>query len=231
MTKYSTFEDISFILKRKPGQKSVRMHINPRGQLEVSCNTLKSDSEIRDFISSNKDWIKKHSVLLKPYSYETGELIPFWGNDYTLKVMEGKKAVHQENNLIIVSQKDIHDKEKIRKALFEFYKKQLEHFISNRIPFWSSLLEVDVPVFSVNNSKSRWGVCYCRRKEIKISAMTACLDEKLIDMTVLHELCHLKHPNHSEAFWTEMGKFMPDLKNRELMLKHVDRTHAIHSLF
>ncbi|HBT87438.1 MAG TPA: hypothetical protein DEB50_02890 [Desulfobacter sp.] len=32
----------------------------------------------------------------------------------------------------------------------------------------------------------------------------------LIDYIVVHELCHIKHKDHSKDFYRELAKYMPD---------------------
>jgi len=36
---------------------------------------------------------------------------------------------------------------------------------------------------------------------------------------VVHELCHIYHKNHTDAFWNEVDKVMPDYRERKLWLK------------
>jgi hypothetical protein len=40
------------------------------------------------------------------------------------------------------------------------------------------------------------------------------------DYIVVHELCHLHHANHTDAFWNEVDKVLPDYKKRYECLKH-----------
>ena len=41
----------------------------------------------------------------------------------------------------------------------------------------------------------------------------------IIDYVVLHEICHLKHMNHSKSFWAMVEKYMPDYKEARKELK------------
>jgi predicted metal-dependent hydrolase len=44
----------------------------------------------------------------------------------------------------------------------------------------------------------------------------------IIDYIVVHELVHLKHPDHSKAFWNELNKVMTDYMERKDWLKNHD---------
>ena len=43
--------------------------------------------------------------------------------------------------------------------------------------------------------------------------------EAVQDYVVVHELCHRKEMNHSERFWREVAKVMPDYKIHKKWLK------------
>lgn len=38
---------------------------------------------------------------------------------------------------------------------------------------------------------------------------------RIIDYIVVHELCHFHHRNHSDAFWNEVDKVLPDWRERK----------------
>ena len=41
----------------------------------------------------------------------------------------------------------------------------------------------------------------------------------IIDYIVVHELCHFRHLDHTEAFWNEVDKVMPDYAERKEWLR------------
>ena len=41
----------------------------------------------------------------------------------------------------------------------------------------------------------------------------------VLDHIVVHELAHLRYPRHSEAFWNEVDKVLPDYKERMQWLR------------
>ena len=41
----------------------------------------------------------------------------------------------------------------------------------------------------------------------------------IIDYIVVHELCHLHCRDHTDAFWNEVDKVMPDFRERKAWLR------------
>jgi predicted metal-dependent hydrolase len=41
----------------------------------------------------------------------------------------------------------------------------------------------------------------------------------IIDYIVVHELCHFHHRSHTDAFWNEVDKVMPDYRERKNWLR------------
>lgn len=42
---------------------------------------------------------------------------------------------------------------------------------------------------------------------------------KVIDYVVVHELCHLRHRDHTDQFWNEVDKVLPDYRERKEWLR------------
>lgn len=66
----------------------------------------------------------------------------------------------------------------------------------------------------VGRQRTRWGSCTAARR-ISLNCALLFLPGHLVDCVLLHELCHLRHLNHSPRFWSLMSRFLPDYRQRE----------------
>lgn len=63
----------------------------------------------------------------------------------------------------------------------------------------------------IRNQKTRWGSC-SSRGNISLNMNLVRLPQHLMDYVILHELVHTRIKSHSKEFWTELGKFVNDVK-------------------
>lgn len=70
----------------------------------------------------------------------------------------------------------------------------------------------------IRNQKSRWGSC-SNKGTLSFNYKIAFLPQELSDYIVVHELCHLKQPNHSPAFWELIEHSLPDYRAHRQNLK------------
>ncbi len=54
--------------------------------------------------------------------------------------------------------------------------------------------------------KTKWGSC-SGQNNISLNVNIAFLPVHLQDYILLHELCHIRHKNHSKVFWTQLGDY------------------------
>ena len=66
---------------------------------------------------------------------------------------------------------------------------------------------------------SRWGVCNVKDRSICFSAYLLLLPDWCAEHVVVHELCHRKQMNHSQMFWAEVERILPDYRDSRLWLK------------
>jgi predicted metal-dependent hydrolase len=47
--------------------------------------------------------------------------------------------------------------------------------------------------------------------------------QALVDYVVAYEVVHLRHPDHSAAFWSDLGRLLPDYEARRERLRMMGR--------
>jgi predicted metal-dependent hydrolase len=68
----------------------------------------------------------------------------------------------------------------------------------------------------------RWGSC-TSRGHISLNAQLLLFPPGLVEYVMIHELCHLRHMNHSPAFHGEVARFLPDWEVRRHALQERGR--------
>lgn len=78
---------------------------------------------------------------------------------------------------------------------------------------------VQRPQLRLREMTSRWGSCAWKSGVITLNTRLFYAPRPCLDYVVLHELCHLVHPDHGPGFHSLMGALMPDYKHRKRLLE------------
>jgi predicted metal-dependent hydrolase len=103
-------------------------------------------------------------------------------------------------------------------AFEDFYTAKGLSRISSRVAYFADKVGVKAGKVVIKDMGYRWASCL---KNADLHFHWKCLmaPVTIIDYIVVHELCHLHYRDHSEAFWNEVDKVLPDYRLRKQWLK------------
>ena len=90
--------------------------------------------------------------------------------------------------------------------------------VTERVQYYAPLIGVTYNQIVIRAQHTRWGSC-SNKGNLNFNCLLALVPPEVLDYVVVHELCHRKELNHSERFWNEVTKILPDYKVRKKWLK------------
>lgn len=146
--------------------------------------------------------------------------VPLYVSDNEIERMVILKSKWIDEHMLKV-QSTIDERSKLEKITFEQIKEladQAVEYIPKRVKYYAEKENFIYNKITIKNLVSRWGSC-STKGNLNFNCLLMLTPDYVIDYIVVHELCHLREMNHSEKFWAEVEKIMPDYQRAELWLK------------
>jgi len=217
---------MNIVIKKTKRKKTISIQIK-NGLIDVRAPQHIAQVEIDSFIQKKMSWIKKKVdtqnkiIAPKRKKFLNNEYFLFMGKECKLNitVLKNKKNCIDDSNIqIIMKEKDINNKSKVKIALEKTYRKYALKILTEKTMFIASSINVEPEKIKVRSYKGRWGTC-SYKKDISFNWKLIMAPEKIIEYVIVHELCHLIHFNHSKNFWESVENILPDYKLRKDWLR------------
>lgn len=90
-------------------------------------------------------------------------------------------------------------------------RKKAREIITLKVIHYAKLYSFKFNRIAIRNQKTRLGSC-SSKGNLNFNWQIIKFPEEAMNYVIIHELCHLKHHNHSKNYWNEVAKIMPDYK-------------------
>ncbi len=187
----------------------------------VSVPKSVTNEEIEEILAQKQPWIEKtfkeHLKNIrhrKPTSFLAGEKVSFLGDLYTLKWKTDKQpeVYLQGKNLVISLPNNLPSRQKVsmvQKLVYNWYISVADQVIRERLPIYCQKLGVKPNKISIKDMKTRWASC-SSLKNLSFCWRIVKAPLQVVDYVIVHELCHIRHLNHSQNFWRLVEKTFPN---------------------
>ena len=226
---YKTSRHLKMYFKADTLYISKPKYISIRKALEfVKENEEYVYDRYKKIISSNdkkvKIWATEENFYLKGEKH----IINVIETDISkeLKKVKIDINVDSDNKVINITYpkqlNDLGNKERktyIDKSIKKLLKYNTEILLEKRVPYWSKITNIPYKEFKVNDATSKFGSCIPKTRIMHFSSRLIMLPENIIDGIIVHELCHIIYPNHSNNFYKLVRKYIPDYDEINKWLK------------
>lgn len=226
---------VDYSLRRSARAKRTRIVVRA-DKIEVVAPPNVSEASIQRFVLQQQNWIeqarkrltaKAGSVRdLAPSHYVDGALVPYQGRQLPLTIKPGKAKTPKlqllEDSRFIAylpaSDDPEHSSERIKQLLENWMKQQAKIQALQIIEQHAPRFDLHPRALRIKTQKSRWGSCG-PKNDINLNWLLLLTPPEVMEYVVVHELCHIRHKNHSAAFWALVTAHLPDCLERRRWLK------------
>ena len=201
-------------------RRSLSVTVTRQGELLVRAPLKLSVQEIERFLTQKSVWIERKISVRQSANMQLSVLNDC--NEVLIKGVAFAVTEHGEKNVFMDGQTLYIPQNKDRQSVIKrfiknFGEELLGSILNEQLTSMkrSSHGETDFLTrfndLQLSDPVRYWGVCR-RDGKIRLNYRLVMLPERLIRYVVIHELCHLKHFNHSAAFWRLVAEYDPDFK-------------------
>ena len=218
------YKDIQYTLQRS-NRKTASIYIERDGQVAVYVPEDLSKAQLEELLESKRKWIYRNmaewhdlNATRVQREYVNGEGFLYLGRTYRLKLVEDQVHPLMLKDGYFCLRADNGSVPDADAAFKEFYREKAKRRIPERVAFYEDRMGVESKAVKVIDLKNRWASC-SPGGNVNFHWKCMMAPPTVLDYIVVHELVHVIHPNHTDAFWNEVDKVMPDYGDRKEWLR------------
>ena len=231
-------EAISFELVRSD-RRTLGFVVKRDGRVVVRAPRRAREADVLQRVAGHGDWILRkrrefaESEQRTRLSYVDGEVHLYLGRRYPLAIErsegEGVRLAGRRLRVTLRAdtdaspQRSVPPPERVKELLDEWYARQARQVLAERLEAcWASFPSDGrrLPALRLKRMRTRWGSMSAKGSmSLRLDLIRA--PQECIDYVIVHELCHLVHPDHGSEFWALVERLVPDWKRRKRRLERL----------
>lgn len=188
--------------------RSISLSADPlKGEVRVSLPRHGNVREALHFTQSKSEWlVDRFNEMPAPKPIENGKTIPFLGED---RRVSWSTAFSRKPE---ISGEEIRvggPENRISKRVMDWMKTQAREIFADDLSDYCAKAECKTPKLSIGDARRRWGSC-SGKGSIRINWRLVMAPPMVRRSVIAHEVAHLRHMNHSSAFYDHLDSIFED---------------------
>ena len=225
-----TLAGLPVLLIRRRVRRVTIAVLPPFGAVRVTAPTSTPTGEIERIVAGKRSWLDAKIATFpadpgRERGYGEGEYVLLWGRRLRLHPRVGAPGVSlTQEGMILSARSD--DPARRAAALETFYRREVQKEAEKLLPVLSRMTGLSPASLTVRKMARRWGTCYHRKGAIHLSLSLAEYPPVCLSYVLLHELLHLRYPDHGRDFHAALDRYMPDNREVSATLNRLQRMSA-----
>jgi predicted metal-dependent hydrolase len=218
-------EEIAYHIRKTRQAKRMTLRISHNGEVGISIPYYATLQQARQFLRDNLPYVrsKLHTVRQRRQSVTDAlqELhCPVRGHWLPVHFTESSPPVLDvQNNTVVIGYPAQETAAAHRREAMRFWYETMIQQANEELPRRTIELAAEVGEklrrIAIRDQKSRWGSCSVQNRSINLNWRCVLFSEPVRDYLIYHELAHLRHADHSEAFWRLVETWCPAYREAE----------------
>ncbi len=206
-------------------RRTIALIVTPEAEVIVRAPRAATSVMIDAFVRKQRRWIHTKIAEMKArpraadYTYAEGEVFWFLGRPYPLQIVDDGRTVIERTDHLCVSRAL---QPGIRTAIKHWYMTEAEKEIHSRCMWFSMMTGYSPASVRITDARQRWGSC-TSMGGLNFSWRLIQAPLGIVDYVIVHELVHLRQPDHSRKFWEKVEALMPNYRQRRDWLRANER--------
>jgi predicted metal-dependent hydrolase len=215
---------VSYVVRRSPRAKYMRITISPHNGVVVTLPArLKRYINPEQLLREKESWVLQHvakaAIPPPPAPMSDGSKVNYQGREYNVRRVFGGswldvKIAANELQVFLPADFDGELKEVVR----TWIKNQALETIVQEAARAAAMIGVRYNRVTVRDQKTKWGSC-SKKGNLSFNWRLILFPPQVLRYVVIHELCHIKHFNHSPRFWNLVERYDPSYEESIAWLK------------
>lgn len=220
-------DDLTFLVKRSSRRKTIGLTVERDASLVAHLPTDADIEEARKLIKTRLIWIHQklsghkgvgREAIFRQPEFVDGEGFYFLGKHFRLKLVDVNSGGPPTPTIRFEGDRLLFRRDQIKsgqKRIEEYYTRAANPYLNELVDRWKAIVRVNPNKYvQIMDLGFRWGSC-SSNANLNFHWRTMQLPPQIIEYVVVHELVHLKYPDHSESFWSDVRRVMPSFAERK----------------